>query len=394
MKIVRKIPGLFWIAITGGPCGGKSTLMQKAKKELEARGFAVFILSELATMIHTWGIKLPLFNTQPAYQILLQHSVLAGQYKNEEILARLIIAQMEILQTKKAVVLCDRGMVDGRAYTGGNIFDWILADEGLNLGALHHLYDGVIHLITAADGAERFFSCDNNDARSEDITGSRQLDKNIQEAWTGHEYLHIIPNRIESTAISFDEKIQRAIQAICSIVGEPQPIENEKKFQILKPVSINTLPVSRIVTTKIEQMYLHRLDKNIERRIRVEVPVTLDHSNIMYYYTEKTKIPNSDARIEENHPISEMDYLRLAHDRDLDSVPIFKNRNYFVNDSIYWMLDDIEEPVSGIQFIEHEFYNMTDSVVLTPEFLGACRDVTGVISNRDIAFKRYAKLAV
>jgi hypothetical protein len=141
--------------------------MGDAKKKLEDRGYVVFMLSELATMIHSWGIALPLFNTLPEYQIILQHSVLAGQYKNEEILARLIIAQMELLQTSKAVVLCDRGTVDGRAYTGGNIFDWILEDEGLNLSKLHHLYDGVIHLNTAADGAEKHYSCANNEARSE-----------------------------------------------------------------------------------------------------------------------------------------------------------------------------------------------------------------------------------
>jgi hypothetical protein len=131
---------------------------------------------------------------------------------------------------------------------------------------------------------------------------------------------------------------------------------------------------------------------NTDRRIRVEIPITLDGSNIIYYYTEKTKIPGTEAQIENQKQISEREYIRLAHERDAASVPVFKKRNYFVHESIYWMLDELEQPISDLQLIEHEFYNLTDSKVTTPEFLGLCRDVTGIISNRDIAFKNFSKL--
>jgi hypothetical protein len=52
-------------------------------------------------------------------------------------------------------------------------------------------YDGVMHLVTAADGAEKFYTLDNNDARSEDLASAIQVDKNVQDVWSGcpHHYI-------------------------------------------------------------------------------------------------------------------------------------------------------------------------------------------------------------
>jgi hypothetical protein len=52
-------------------------------------------------------------------------------------------------------------------------------------------YDGVMHLVTAADGAEKFYTLDNNDARSEDLASAIQVDNNVQDVWSGcpHHYI-------------------------------------------------------------------------------------------------------------------------------------------------------------------------------------------------------------
>ena len=47
-------------------------------------------------------------------------------------------------------------------------------------------YDAVFHLVTAADGAETFYTLLNNGARTESTEEARVLDKKTQQVWTGH----------------------------------------------------------------------------------------------------------------------------------------------------------------------------------------------------------------
>lgn len=46
-------------------------------------------------------------------------------------------------------------------------------------------YDGVMHLVTAADGAADHYTLANNDARSEGLSAAIEVDKNVQEVWRG-----------------------------------------------------------------------------------------------------------------------------------------------------------------------------------------------------------------
>ena len=50
-----------------------------------------------------------------------------------------------------AVVICDRGVMDGAAYIDDDAFLRLLADEGTNkVSAREGRYDAVFHLVTAA----------------------------------------------------------------------------------------------------------------------------------------------------------------------------------------------------------------------------------------------------
>ena len=57
-------------------------------------------------------------------------------------------------------------------------------------------YDQVIHMVSAANGAEKFYSLDNHTCRSEDIDKAKELDKLVGEAWVGHPYLEVVDNRL------------------------------------------------------------------------------------------------------------------------------------------------------------------------------------------------------
>ena len=60
---------------------------------------------------------------------------------------------------QNSIVLCDRGVMDGSAYMDEAGFNKLLAEVGLDIiSARDSRYDAVFHLVTAADGAESFYT--------------------------------------------------------------------------------------------------------------------------------------------------------------------------------------------------------------------------------------------
>jgi hypothetical protein len=59
----------------------------------------------------------------------------------------------------QSIVLCDRGTVDPAAYVSKEEFQAIMDEEGWTWTTLRdRRYDHVIHLVTAALGAEKFYT--------------------------------------------------------------------------------------------------------------------------------------------------------------------------------------------------------------------------------------------
>lgn len=65
------------------------------------------------------------------------------------------------------MVLCDRGLVDGSAYVSEELWSAVMDEVGMSNTQLRDKrYDGIIHMVTAADGAESFYN-KTNEARYE-----------------------------------------------------------------------------------------------------------------------------------------------------------------------------------------------------------------------------------
>ena len=67
-------------------------------------------------------------------------------------------------------------------------------------------YDQIIHLITAANGAEKFYSLENNVTRTESIEMAREIDERTLKTWVGHPCMDCIDN-----ATGFEKKVARAL---------------------------------------------------------------------------------------------------------------------------------------------------------------------------------------
>ncbi len=68
--------------------------------------------------------------------------------------------------------------------------------------------------VTAADGADAFYTLSNNETRSEGLEFARERDRQVLSTWLGHPYIDVIDN-----STSFKLKLQRMVQAVCRRVG-------------------------------------------------------------------------------------------------------------------------------------------------------------------------------
>jgi thymidylate kinase len=192
------------IVITGGPCGGKSTVLKSIKEALEKAEYKTFIAQEMATRLFESGVEISEKGIS-LYQF--QEQLLLRQIDEENFIKNLA----ETHNYDNVVILCDRGIMDGQAYISEEDFDKILTNNGYTRHARDERYDVIIHLVTTAYGAEKFYK--NNKVRKDTIIEARILDDKIKEVWKPHHYVQIIDN-----STCFQEKIDRTIKTIFSFL--------------------------------------------------------------------------------------------------------------------------------------------------------------------------------
>ena len=83
----------------------------------------------------------------------------------------------------------------------------------------------MIHMVTAAQGAEKFYTTENNKARTETIEQAREIDAKIIQAWLGHPRHRIVTN-----TATFEHKVSRVIEELCDLIGAPLPGSIEHRY--------------------------------------------------------------------------------------------------------------------------------------------------------------------
>jgi hypothetical protein len=77
-------------------------------------------------------------------------------------------------------------------------------DQGYSNASLRdNRYDAVLHLVTAADGAPKYYDSLTNEARYETVDDACEKDEALREAYMGHPRFHMISNDFSS----FESKI-------------------------------------------------------------------------------------------------------------------------------------------------------------------------------------------
>ena len=85
-------------------------------------------------------------------------------------------------QNRNCLVICDRGAMDCSAYLPREDWERIMERSQFNEVDLRdNRYNHVIHLVTAARGAEEHYTRSNNNARTEDLASAVNNDKLVGE---------------------------------------------------------------------------------------------------------------------------------------------------------------------------------------------------------------------
>ena len=354
------------IVITGGPCGGKSTALSKLEKHFTGLGYRVVFVSEAATELILNGV-VPWVGKNADFQ-----NILLRTQRNKEQLYR---DWVEKLSENKALLICDRGALDNKAYMTDDEFEQVASGLQTNEIELRDNYDAIFHLVTAANGAEQFYTTANNEARTETPEEATILDNKLIAAWTGHPHLRVIDNSTD-----FEAKMQRLVSEVAGFVGEPVPFEIERKF-IIKYPDLDLLErLENCSKVEIIQTYLHSEKPGEETRVRQR------GRGGQYIFTETIKKRVSELkRVETERRLSQAEYLSLLMNADTALRQIRKTR-YCLSFSNQYMEIDIYPFWNRQAVLEVELSDENQEIVF-PEFLKVLRDVSGegMYENRSLA---------
>ena len=356
------------IVLTGGPAGGKTTLISRVLHEFKQEdGWRVITIPETATeLISGFGIR-PFGNCLSMLEF--QDFVIADQIHKE----KLALDAAERVPEDNVLILYDRALMDDKAYISDEEFAEVLARfDGRTEASVLAGYDAVIHLVTCAKGAEFAYNL-GNEARTESLEYAREMDDRTLCAWSGHPNLQIIDN-----AYNFEEKINRAVREIYRVLGEPEPMEEKHKYLIAMPDLVALTEKYRATPIDMMQTYLVDTQPDTERRVRQQ----RSGEDYLYFYTEKHTRPDGTRWVTEK-PISEKEYIRYLMEGD-DSLHSVRKRKYrFIYGDCKFEVDVY--PFSADRAVMFRYSGGKEAPV--PPEIQVLRDVTGdpAYKNRQLA---------
>jgi len=215
----RKLGGVVRIALTGGPCAGKSSALPYILEAAKKDGFDCYVGPETATVIMNCGCAVP--DTIEGLQIF-QSQIFRMQLQMESALTN--VAE----ETKRpSIIIFDRGIFDGKGYCPSDEF-WENVISEYSRGSsreeieemLMLRYEAVVHMVTAAEGADHYYKFGNTtDNQGKPVTRRESpeeaiaLDHKMWQVWDSHEN-HI---KVGNSGTGFDYKLTQVAERIVNV---------------------------------------------------------------------------------------------------------------------------------------------------------------------------------
>lgn len=183
------------LAITGGPSGGKTTLIDNLHKDL-ARQIAV--VPEAASILYRGGFPR---RKGSARQQHAQRAIYYTQFELESLVEE---------ENANKLIICDRGSLDSLAYWPSSVDSDFLSSVKSSMEQELARYDWVLHLDTAPE--DHYDS--ENPIRTESYLEAQELNQKILSAWERHPRRWIIHHQSDFfTKMSLCMKIIKLLLA-------------------------------------------------------------------------------------------------------------------------------------------------------------------------------------
>ncbi|WKY15837.1 hypothetical protein Q1695_000932 [Nippostrongylus brasiliensis] len=366
---------VYKLVLTGGPCGGKTTGQDRLATFFENIGWKVFTVPEAATTLLAGRVKFAELNREQTYAF--QKDLLMTMLQMENT----YIHQAKVTNDRNVLIICDRGGMDPSAYIDRASWAQILQETGIEeFDLLHKRYDQVVHLVTAADGAEEYYTLENNTTRYEGIEAAKMLDDRIRKAWLGHPYLDIVDN---TECKNFEDKVRKMIQVVCGRTGTDSQVSlsvNSRKRKWL----VRRIEENRFV--KYEEFNIKHeflLTDNPRSQIRIR---SREQSNRSTYTMTRRDFHVGKDFVETRTQMTFREYTRHQTMRDKSRAVLHKQRRCFLVGNQYFNLDiytELPPSANALQlgerliFLETYTTKPVGEPIQLPDFLSIEKEITG-----------------
>lgn len=295
--------------------------------------------------------------------------------------------------------------MDCRSYMPEDEWEQLTKEIGSSTMELRdERYDCVVHLVTAANGADGFYTTEGHAARSEPPEYARVLDEKIKNNWIGHPHYHVIDN----SSASFRDKIRRVMSTICQFVGLQGDVGMSKRKLLVATSCIkkigdeDTQKGDRIVFPEsiryqkfeVDHDYILRPDPEqvdgAQPAAAAQLRLRRRGLNGQYTYSYTLRYPDLHGqRVELKRLVNRREYFDLLLQKDPTTETVTKKRYSFLHQNQYYELDQFVTPHRGLYLLE--FYAEKDkplSKMSLPDFLEIEREVT---DDKEFALFNLAK---
>ena len=309
---------LYKIALTGGPCSGKSSILAMLEKELKERGFTVFTSTETAREVVSNGINIRAYDYE--YTLKFQDAIMKWQKLKEE-----LVEQFAKIESKNnpTIILYDRTILDNRAYLGSQYdYEKLLSNNELQEYEVSTKYDMILYLISLASIDDMEYITD--EIRWESKEYSRILDKKTLDAYMLNENINVfLPTDDVETK---KEKVLNRIldfidnKTIRTVDNEyEEELNNEALEKIIKKLNNDNSKIIYVTNYHINS-------KNSSYKL-----IKQEYKQQTVYYLQdldlKKITPEEFERQLNNNIISIEEYreIRFIENDELNIIRIYKN---------------------------------------------------------------------
>ena len=355
---------VYMIAFTGGPCAGKTTVIEEITKKLENDNYYVIVVPETGAELISRGIK-P--NNNRNHTLRFQELVLETQTRKEMIAeeyAELIRNEnLEFIKDKKGIViLYDRAIPDNRAYLSHSEYNDMLKKYHCNELAIIDKYDLVINLVSLATTNPELYCLDG--IRYETPKESAYKDMLTSASWCLHRDIKMIKPT---------EKIEDKISIVYNIISNKlnKKYNNELlEYELDKDkTSFYYLNDDNSRKMKLQTYHLQTLYNTyltLEKR---------EYNNNVSYILKQERFTN-DGILCDSKPISkkQFDYIIrnnfLSEIREKEIINFIDNGNFFSivkedgNYKLYTKEENILQLPKNIEIKKHKNFTKKNNMVI------------------------------